>query len=90
MKTMKEQLRDRRHKINSMIDAARAEATYRVLRSTCHEVDITLESRFCGCPVMIAAKCPNGKDKRCDACDYMVQYSLKNKKVYCIDKRKEI
>ena len=88
--TLKEQIRDRRYKIGLKIDAAKTEATIQVLRQYCHEVDVDLEKRFCQVPVMVPKKCPSGHGCFCDTCDYLVQYSLKNKKVWCINRLKDI
>lgn len=86
-----ESMRAIRLKINNSIEDARVNATYAVLRQYCHEVDIKIQKKFCQCPTMQAVNCPYSRNGSvCDTCDHLVQYSLKNKKAYCIDRSKFI
>lgn len=77
-------------KINDKIELARISATYSVLMAYCHEVDIEVENVFAQAPVMHAINCPYGGRNGgvCSTCDCMVQYSLNDKKVYCINKNR--
>lgn len=86
--TLNQKIKDRRLAINRAIEDARTEATFKVLRDNCNEIDIKIEKRFCQIPVLYPEKCPIGNCYFCDNCEYMVQYSLKKKKVYCIGGKK--
>lgn len=85
-------IREKRAKINDKIEQAKTDATYAVLRTYCHEVDIEIQKKFCQIPTMHAINCPYGGRNGgiCDTCDHLVQYSLKNKKAYCINNAKRI
>lgn len=80
-------IRERKLRINDRIEQAKIEATYKILRMYCHEVDIEIQKRFCQVPTMCAINCPYGGHNGgiCDTCDRLVQYSLKNKKAYCLN-----
>ena len=80
------EIRDKRIMVGNAIEDARTKATLMVLRKYCNEVDIGLKTRFGTLPAMIPCNCPTGHGTQCDTCNYLVQYSLKNKKVYCLTK----
>ena len=78
------EIRNMRLVINSKVEDAKEIAIFKTLRSLCNEVDITLEKRFCNTPAMIPVKCPYKRGSQCDTCNYLVQYSLKHQKAYCL------
>lgn len=85
-------IREKKSRINNRIEQAKVEATYEVLRTYCHEVDIEIQKKFCQVPTMHAINCPYGgrNGGMCDTCDHLVQYSLKNKKAYCLNNAAKI
>ena len=80
------EIRDKRIMVGNAIEDAKARATLTVLRRFCNEVDIELKTRFGALPAMIPCNCPTGHGTQCDTCNYLVQYSLKDKKAYCLTK----
>lgn len=87
-----DKIRTTKRKINDKIELARISATYSVLRTYCHEVDVDIENVFAQAPVMHAINYPYGGRNGgiCNTCDCMVQYALNDKKVYCVNKNKTI
>lgn len=77
-------IREMRLAVNQRVDYAKTKAMYDALRDYCYETTIEVESRFAGLPILTPKVCPNGHSGRCDTCDYLVQYSLQNKKAYCL------
>ena len=78
------EIKDMRAVINAKVEDAKVMAMYNALKKHCNEVDITLTTRFGALPIMTPATCPNKHGCRCDTCDYLVQYSIKNLKAYCL------
>lgn len=83
------EIKNMRAVINAKVEDAKTSAMYAALKKHCNEVDINLITRFGALPAMLPVKCPSRHGGRCDTCDYLVQYSIKNKKAYCL-KVKEI
>ena len=78
------EIKDMRAVINAKVEDAKVMAMYNALKKHCNEVDITLATRFGALPIMTPVTCPNKHGCRCDTCDYLVQYSIKNLKAYCL------
>lgn len=78
------EIRDMRLLVNAKVEDAKNAAMYTALRKLCNEVEINLTTRFGALPVMTPVSCPCNHGCRCDTCDYLVQYSLKYHKVYCL------
>ena len=83
------EIKDMRAIVNARVEDAKTAAMYNALKKNCNEVDINLTKRFGALPIMTPVECPTKHGCRCDTCDYLVQYSLKNLKAYCL-KVKEI